>query len=175
MSRRKRRKRSVYGEYPPITVEEFRDDVHSAASLLREHGFRHALHLDRVSGMGALIFYTGEHIAFVFDLDARDRAVGVGVERCRKGKILDTAQGGFSRDLYGFLVSYRGYRGGLLPVPPEASSGSRYRNQLLSEVNLLTLPCAEGLLEDRETALPEPKPAIPAKRRWFSFLSVFRR
>jgi hypothetical protein len=93
------------------TVERFRALVEQRFRFLEGHGFRRSPPDEPESPVGASVVYLGHHIGFRISYDVRDRQVDMRVVRVRDGRVMEVAEGGYSRDLLQLLVE-RGYRGG---------------------------------------------------------------
>lgn len=139
-----------------ISSDEFRRDVEEAASLLRSHGFRRALQFESETSTEVSVVYVGKNIAFTFTLDIRDQGIDLIVTRYRNDELFPIWDGGYSSSLFTHLVKHCGFRGRPIPGGSISPVASKTKRVLSSLVNLLTQPCASGLLADRADALPQP-------------------
>jgi hypothetical protein len=138
----------------PISDDEFRHEVETAASILREHGFQRAPQFQSGTPTTASVVYVGQNVAFTFTLDIRDQAIDLVVTRYRDGKLVETWDGGYSSSLFNHLLKHCGFRGrpvSSTSLPPTAPKSKRMISALM---NLLAQPCSAKLLDDQPDALP---------------------
>jgi hypothetical protein len=94
-------------------IEQFRAAVEERFRFLEAHGFRRSRADEHDSPVGASVAYAGKHIGFLVSCDLRDGLVDVRVVRVRNRRLIETGEGGYSRNLLSHLVEHAGYRGGL--------------------------------------------------------------
>ena len=138
----------------PISSEEFRYEVEKAAGVLVARGFQRARQLDIETPTLATVVYAGRNVAFVFTLDKRDSVIDLVVMRYRDGKLLATCDGGYSSNLFSYLVDYCGFRGRRVRAASLSPPASKVKRMIAALMNLLEQPCAKHLLADRSDALP---------------------
>lgn len=137
-----------------MSIDQFRRDVEHVASILRSHGFQRAPKFETETPTTISVVYTGQNVAFTFNLDIRDQGIDLIVTRYRNGNLVPTWDGGYSSSLFMHLLNHCGFRG--RPVPPATFSplAPKSTRMLLALMNLLTYPCAASLLADQADALP---------------------
>ncbi|MDR4517691.1 MAG: hypothetical protein MRK00_09955 [Nitrosomonas sp.] len=107
-----------------ISIEEFKELAPKKLMWLVEKGFRRTEDFEKTSTTMATLVYCGENVAFEFSLDVRDQCVDAEVIQVKDGRLLRNWDGGYSSDIYNYLVKYEGYRGrptGTLTKSPELS------------------------------------------------------
>ena len=137
-----------------VSPDEFRQQVFRCARLLEQYGFKRAQQFEHETPTLVNVVYVGQNVAFIFTLDRRDQMVDFDLARFRKGRVVERSDGGFSDDVYSFLVKHCGYRGGIQPSSDIPSGASLTEQHLSGLVNLLTSPCAAKVLADSEDSLP---------------------
>lgn len=99
-----------------LTPRQFQSLVIARFRFLEDRGFRRAPAEDVASSVGTSVVYVGRHLGFRVGLDVRDQAVDVRVVKVADGEVKDFGRGGYSRDLYAWLIKHAGYRGGAGPA-----------------------------------------------------------
>ena len=97
---------------------EFRSEVLARCQFLEERGFRRAKELEEHGSVGSSVVYMGRAVGFTFYLDVREMYVGVEVFSIVGGQKCSDRDGGYSADLWQFLVKHAGYRGSVGALGP---------------------------------------------------------
>jgi len=140
---------------PQITVAQFREAAQDRFKFLQGFGFRRSPESEVMSPTGATVVFLGKHVGLVFAFDVRDQRVDTQVAMVQNGKLRRNWEGGFSSDLFTFLVRHAGYRGS-----HDRSVGSTHRaagdgdlNQMLDMWVDLLRKNGQKLLEDSPESL----------------------
>lgn len=123
---------------------------------LEKRGFNRGHELEVVSPTMATLVYLGEHVAFVFSLDVRDKCIDAEVIKVRNKKLFSNWDGGYSCNIFTHLVKHQGYRGnprGLNWHPESDASKDPLEQSIKGWLNLLET-AGERLLQDNIDSLP---------------------
>lgn len=135
-----------------VSPQRFRALVEKHFLFLAAHGFRRSPADEIESTVGTSVAYVGNHLGFLVGWDVRDRQVDVRVVRTRDGRIIETGEGGYSRDLLAHLVEHAGYRGGMARPSGARPNGDALEDMVASWAALLRTEGA-SLLADEARAL----------------------
>jgi hypothetical protein len=138
-----------------ITINYFREFSPPKLNVLEDCGFKRDEDVEEVTSTFATLVYLGRHVAFVFSFDVRDQCVDAEVVKIRNEQLISNLDGGYSADIYAYLVKHDGYRGS--PTDSKAikivSTESKLGSSIDGWLSLLT-SAGMNLLLDCPTSLP---------------------
>ena len=92
-------------------VIEFRKQVGESFSFLGKYGFERSLKDEETTSTFSKVVFKGECKAIVIALDIRERCVDAQVISVAEGDLRGEYEGGYSEDLFIYLVKHDGFRG----------------------------------------------------------------
>src|SRR5687767_14866968 len=95
-----------------LTVEEFREIAPKHLGFLEERGFVRSQELESCTPkFSATLVYSGQYFAFFFSYDVKERYMDASVVALKNGALHFGVNGGYSDDVFGYLIEYEKYRG----------------------------------------------------------------
>lgn len=137
-------------------AESFRTQAEQEFDFMPACGFRRAEHLEHTTPTICSMVYTGAHVGFVFSLDLRDRCIDAEIVAVRDGRLADSLHGGYSSDLFQYLVRHAAYRGGTpnsASAAPGTTPDARLRAMIATWADILR-QAGSVVLRDDPQVLP---------------------
>jgi len=150
-------------------VREFRRLVKNYFSFLKDYRFERSSSDEKTTSTFSRIVFKGQYKAIAIGLDIRDLCVDVQVISVVNGHLKRRCEGGYSEDLFMYLVKHKAYRGRTAQEKEKTSSPQRENDidKMVAEWADLLRTKGGSILDDKPfDNIPDTPPKASVNKKY---------